>query len=115
MKIRMDKDFVSIAQRETMKMAIADFKSHFTENDLVRMYAEEFNAEYLFYPCEVLKCEVSAFLQKDLADDASFMVDIIIRTTTKFVTLHFCIDENNGDYSINREPILREMKEYKMA
>ena len=113
MKIKMNKDLVSIAQKETVKNAIADFKGYFTENDLVRMYAENFGYEFYFTSYDVLKCDVSAFLQNDWTENAAFSVDMVIETAVYFIKIHFYVDEENGMYCINNDPILREMIVYK--
>lgn len=112
MKIKMNMSLISIAQQETVKMAMADFKAYFTEQDLVKIFAEKFDVDCYG---EVIKCDVEAFLINDWDEDSSFMVDIILRNSIKFFTLHFYVDEHNGMYSVNSDPLLHEMVEYKMA
>lgn len=111
MKIKTDKKLISIAQQETVKIAVADFKHHFCEDDLIREYAEAFDVDVYG---KVIECDIVAFMVADDGDNCSFMIDLTVRNSLSFTTLHFYIDCLDGEYSVCKAPNLHEMVKYEM-
>lgn len=111
MTVKMDAKCVTPEDKAQVKQSIADFKANLTAEDLRILYSGTFNKDTWG---EVIKCEISAFLA-DWDVDCSFMIDMIVETPTKFITLHFFIDEIDGQYHVCEEANLHEMQVYELA
>lgn len=115
MTAKIDTKHTMIEDKTAIKEAIADFRASLTEQGLARMYSEAFDVDTWG---EVLRCDVSAFVASsymmDCGLDCSFMIDMIIKTPTKFITLHFFIDEMDGQYHVCEVYNLHEMQVYEL-
>lgn len=103
MTITIDKRFTLASQLPTIKEKIKDFKSYFTDNDLLRMYTE---STAIDIDGEVIKCTVSAFAANYVTNEASFMVEMIVDCLANFHRIRFYIDETEGTYAFNSDELL---------
>ena len=103
MTIKINKEYTLASQLDTIKEKAHEFKTHFTEGDLLRMYVEATDAEV---GGEILKCEVKAFASNALYDDASFLVQLIVDDLSSFHRIRFYISEEDGAYAVNTDQAL---------
>lgn len=111
MKCTTNYDYTAKHQRETIKNAIAEFKGYYTENDLVRLFTEEYNIDLI--QGDVIQCDVSVFPADFLVTKITFCVDIVIRDCIGFSVMHFYVDRNeNGTFSHHRDPLVDYYERY---
>lgn len=97
MTITIDMDNTLASQLAAIKEKIQDFKSLFTENDLLRMYTETTGEDI---DGEILKCKVDAFASNSFTTNSSFYIEIIVDDVTEFHRVSFFVDEDGDTFSI---------------
>ena len=101
MKITIDKNNTTIAKLPLVREKIKQFKSYFTEGDLLRMYTENTDR---YVNGDILKCEAEAYQSYTFSDDVNFYVEIVVDEVIAFSRIRFFIREENNTYVFHEDP-----------
>ena len=102
MKITIDRENTTIAKLPLVREKIKQFKSYFTEGDLLRMYTE--NTDH-YVSGDILKCEAEAYQSYSFSDDVNFYVEIVVDKVICFSRIRFFIHEENNSYVFHEDPM----------
>lgn len=95
MKITIDKKNTTISNLPNVKEKIKEFKTYFTDNDLLRMFNESTDR---YVGGEIIKCDIEAYSSSYLDDDVSFYVEIVLDEVVCFTRIRFFIDAKEGTF-----------------
>lgn len=113
MKFTINKDYTVINQVATVKNAIKEFKSYFTENDLLRAFNETFNFNV---EGEILKTEIEAFASSVFMDNVTFWIKLFVYDDfLEFNEIHFYIDYENYNFIVNNNSEIIDTYTFKRA
>ena len=98
MKITIDKKNTTMYQLDNVKQRIKDFKSYFTDSDLLRMFNENTDR---YIGGDIIKCDVEAYSSSYLEADVSFYVEIVLDELVCFTRIRFFIDSNEDSFAFH--------------
>lgn len=98
MKIRIDNKNTTVANLPTVKERIKQFKSYFTESDLLRMFNESTDK---FLGGDIIKCDIEAFSSSYDASDVSFYVELVLDECVCVTRIRFFIDSASDSFSFH--------------
>lgn len=98
MKITIDKKNTTISQLSNVKEKIKEFKSYFTEGDLLRMFNESTD-KYL--GGDIIKCDIEAYSSSYLDDSISFYVELVLDECVCFTRIRFFIDSTDNTFAFH--------------
>ena len=108
MKITIDKEYTTIEQAPAIKEAIKEFKSRYTDNDLVQAYRSQTGEESKIWTMEALEITGTAFPAGWKYDNVpafcftGIMVERYAGIISKFATIRFYC---NMELEINLEQL----------
>lgn len=117
MKCTINKEYTRPSQMQGVKDAIKEFKATFSEADLLRVYTENMEKEYLFPDgfYEILKTECNFFPSNDYTyTDVSASIDIIVMGLCNFHKIHFYMEfvDNMWSFCTRDSDILTDMETF---
>ena len=98
MKITIDKKNTTISQLSNVKERIKEFKSYFTDSDLLRMFNENTDR---YIGGDIIKCDIEAYSSSYLDDDVSFYVEIVLDELVCFTRIRFFIDSKDNTFAFH--------------
>ena len=98
MKISIDKNNTVVSLLPLVKEKIKEFKSYFTEGDLLRMFNESTDR---YLGGEIIKCDIEAYAMFSLSEDVTFYVEIVLDEIVCFDRISFFINYENGSFSFH--------------
>ena len=98
MKITIDKKNTTVAMMPTVRERIKDFKSYFTEGDLLRMFNESTD-KYL--GGDIINCDIEAYSSATFSDDVNFYVGMVLDECVCFTRIRFFIDSTAGSFNFH--------------
>lgn len=98
MKITIDKKNTTIANLTTVRERIKEFKSYFTEGDLLRMFNENTD-KYL--GGDIIKCDIEAYSSSYHNSDVSFYVELVLDELVCLTRIRFFIDSIDNTFAFH--------------
>lgn len=98
MKITIDKKNTTVAMMPIVREKIKEFKSYFTESDLLRMFNESTD-KYL--GGEIIKCDIEAYSSSILSDDVNFFVELVLDECVCFTRIKFFINSEGDTFAFH--------------
>lgn len=105
MKFTIDRELTTLAKVSAVKKAFAEFKTYFTEKDLVRAFEEQFYE--LRHYNQVLSCEISGFSSSLLDNDVTLQINLLLYNKyIEFQHIIFYIEYNasKNEFKIDNKP-----------
>lgn len=112
MTATINREYTTAAQLLNVKEKLNDFKTYFTDNDLLRMYTETADINV---NGTILKCKVEAFAANDITDDTAYHVQLIVDDFIEIHRISFFVDEREGDYAMTIDEMLITHQRYNLA
>ena len=109
MKITIDKKNTTVANLDIVRERIKEFKSYFTDGDLLRMFNE--NTDH-YVGGEIVKCEIEAYSSSYFDSDVSFYVEILLDEFVCLTRIRFFINSTEESFSFHDDMRTVTIKTY---
>ena len=109
MKITIDKKNTTIYKMSEVRERIKEFKSYFTEKDLLQMFNESTD-KYL--GGDIIKCEIEAYSSSYFDGDVSFYVELVLDEVVCLTRIRFFIDSTDNSFAFHDDSRTITVKTY---